>query len=359
MRCLLVLLLLTGSAWAGEATIVWHYFHAPGCRLCVETTAAVRAAAAGDPQIQVRHRPTDAVEEVQALFTMLGERGWPPETRVPPLVLIVGDAVVAGGEAIIEEVPRLAASGPRLLVARAVTPGTAPGLGFWVITLAALADGINPCVFAGIVFLVSALSLSGRERRVVMLVGGGFAAGVVLAYLALGLLLRQLLLQLSAYRWLADGIHVLALGLCLCGALISAFDAVQFWRGRPPGAMIGKLSPRLRHRINTWLRGATRARALVPAAFLAGLVVALLEAGCTGQVYVPIIVGLLEEAPLPALAWLVWYNLIFILPLLVILALTWIGLSSRQLQHFGERHWGWFKAILAGSFLALAWWMLR
>ena len=89
------------------------------------------------------------------------------------------------------------------------------------------------------------------------------------------------------------------------------------------------------------------------AAFVTGLIVSLLELACTGQVYAPIVYQI-QQGRTGAVAWLVLYNLAFILPLIVIFLLTWAGLRSDHLTRFQKRHTCAVKFALGVLFIALA-----
>jgi cytochrome c biogenesis protein CcdA len=83
--------------------------------------------------------------------------------------------------------------------------------------------------------------------------------------------------------------------------------------------------------------------------------VSLLEAACTGQVYLPTIVYIVKNTKLrlKALTYLILYNLMFILPLIVIFILSLVGFSSQKFNVFLKKHLGTIKIILAFIFLLL------
>jgi cytochrome c biogenesis protein CcdA len=91
----------------------------------------------------------------------------------------------------------------------------------------------------------------------------------------------------------------------------------------------------------------------VVAAFVAGIIISFLELACTGQVYAPIIYSI-QQGRADAVAWLLAYNLAFILPLIVIFALAFSGMSNKALIDFQTRHTFSVKVALGFVFLALA-----
>jgi len=98
----------------------------------------------------------------------------------------------------------------------------------------------------------------------------------------------------------------------------------------------------------------------VISAFATGLVISLLELACTGQVYLPtiIFVSSMSELRLRAIFYLIIYNLLFILPLMVVFILAYFGTSSKELTLFLKKHAASVKIGLGILFFALGTWLL-
>ena len=88
----------------------------------------------------------------------------------------------------------------------------------------------------------------------------------------------------------------------------------------------------------------------------AGVAVTLLESLCTGQIYLPTLALVARASPSPwqALGYLSGDNLMFILPLLAVLALALAGLRFTRLLHWSRRAVILAKLLAALLFLALA-----
>jgi len=87
---------------------------------------------------------------------------------------------------------------------------------------------------------------------------------------------------------------------------------------------------------------------------LLALGVTVFEFSCTGQVYVPVIMHLARSGSVGAIWLLVLYNVAFIVPLLVVFALAYAGVSMKQLGTVFERHVATVKFGLAFVFASLA-----
>lgn len=94
---------------------------------------------------------------------------------------------------------------------------------------------------------------------------------------------------------------------------------------------------------------------LLLSALITGFIVSLLEAICTGQVYLPTITFILKITPLRLQAWgyLVLYNLMFIAPLAAIFLFALWGATSRDFAKFMQRHIGLIKILMAVLFFGL------
>jgi cytochrome c biogenesis protein CcdA len=222
-----------------------------------------------------------------------------------------------------------------------------------VILVAGLIDGINPCAFATIIFLLSYLQIARRTPREMLMVGIAFISAVFIAYLAAGLLLYEVLSALNnrfagIQRWMNFGFASLA----LVAAALSFRDSYRA-RGGRLDEMTLQLPGFLKSRIRGVIRTGAKARHFVIAAFVAGLVISLLELACTGQVYAPIIFQI-QQGRLDAIGWLATYNLAFIAPLVVIFLLAYGGLRSETLIAFQKRHTTSVKFALGVMFVVLA-----
>jgi hypothetical protein len=139
-------------------------------------------------------------------------------------------------------------------------------------------------------------------------------------------------------------------------AALSFLDAWRFHQTGNPSSVTLQLPDRIKDRIHRTMKAGLRYNRLLPAVFVVGILVTALESVCTGQVYVPTL-ALLARAEGPASRWfvlLLLYNLMFILPLAVLLVLVWRGLGTPRLLAWSRRHVVPAKILLGLLFLALA-----
>ena len=219
---------------------------------------------------------------------------------------------------------------------------------------AGLLDGINPCAFATIIFLLSYLQVARRSPKEILMVGIAFIAAVFLAYFSIGLVFHGLVEWLSeqtGFHWIRTGMTWLFAGFALLVAILSLRDGIRASRGNLQDMTL-QLPGFLKTRIRGVIRKGARSRSFVIAAFLSGIVISFLELACTGQVYAPIVFKI-QQGSLDAVRYLLFYNLAFITPLVIIFLLAYRGMTSATLIKFQEKHTATVKFATAALFLLL------
>jgi cytochrome c biogenesis protein CcdA len=225
-----------------------------------------------------------------------------------------------------------------------------------VIALAGLIDGINPCAFTTLIFFVSLLASLGKKRREVLTVGLCFAAAVFVTYFALGLGILKTIKVISVNAGIAKCLTLGVAGMTLVFAGYSFLDWYRYRRSGKSGDITLKLPDKIRNKVRTIISRQMRTRNLVIGALVLGVVVSLLEAVCTGQVYVPTIMAVWRDPELAgrAVAYLGLYSGMFIAPLLGVFAIAMYGVSSDRMAAFSRKHVGLSKLLLGVLFLGLA-----
>ena len=144
--------------------------------------------------------------------------------------------------------------------------------------------------------------------------------------------------------------------------VLAVLNFIDYRKAKKSGTsdMLLKLPEPLRKRINATIRKGRGTQNYVIGAFVAGMLVSLLELACTGQVYLPTIiyVSSIPELRLQAILYLVIYNLLFILPLVVIFVLVYYGTTSKDLTNFLQKRAALVKLLMAFVFIALGSWLL-
>ncbi|MGQ9781885.1 MAG: cytochrome c biogenesis CcdA family protein [Nitrososphaeria archaeon] len=206
----------------------------------------------------------------------------------------------------------------------------------WPVILLAAADSINPCTFAAYTaLLLISLSLLGRKRT--LLTGFSFVLAVFLSYSLLGIGLIYLF---------ADIAHIDKM-LAVFGLAIGAYSIIRGVRPELKSPVPRSISRRI-----DFLIRKTYVSPL--ASFLLGVLVSFTLLPCSSG---PYIVGLSLISTLGNEAYryflLMFYNLIFVAPLVVILlAIIFLKQYARKVKVFRSKRLGLLE-LVSGLLLVL------
>lgn len=217
---------------------------------------------------------------------------------------------------------------------------------------AGLVDGINPCAFATIIFLISYLGYLGKTRKKILLTGISYTMAVFITYLLIGMGLLHSIMNLPVFYKISIFINIAIASFTFVLAFLSLKDYFLARQGRA-GDMILQLPRSLKQRIHKNIREKTTSPSLIISAVILGFMVSLFELACTGQIYLPTIIYLTKEHDVTGYLYLVIYNLMFILPLVIIFILFHSGLSSEKLSGFFQKNIPLIKFLTFILFMAL------
>ena len=222
------------------------------------------------------------------------------------------------------------------------------------VLLGGLVDGVNPCAISALVFLMSLLSVSKVRGGRLLLAGGSYAAATFVTYTALGLGLLGGFHSLPAFGLMSVTVNIALGGILGVLAGLSFSDALAYRRTRDAGRIRLQLPARLKRAMHAVMRRGLRAHSLVAGVAAVAVAATLLESVCTGQIYVPVLVALVREGEINArtVSLLLLYNVMFLVPLVVVFILVYRGLTTERLLSWSRRHVVAGKALM-GLFLLL------
>ncbi len=223
-----------------------------------------------------------------------------------------------------------------------------------IIIAAALADSINPCVFGVLIFLLAYMTTVFKNKTKMLIAGLIYVLSVYITYFLLGMGI----LTLAYTAGLAKPFYWFAAILAIAAGLVEIKDF--FWYGK--GFSL-QMIPGAAERIEryTLLMKKIELRhpyfGFVVSAFL-GVFVVFVELPCTGAPYLAIL-GLLSKGSYAAgIPLLLLYNLVFILPLFIIIGLVYTGYASKNMERWRKKHRGTMRLAIGLFLLALGAYMM-
>jgi hypothetical protein len=227
--------------------------------------------------------------------------------------------------------------------------------GLTTVLVAGFIDGLNPCAFATIVFLVSYLSFLGKKSKEILIYGLTFTFGVFIAYLIAGMGLMAGFRQLSGFPMITKGIYLVIAIFAFVLGILSFYDYLLFRRGQMAKMKL-QLPMALKKKVHGIIRVQTRSpKAGFIGTFALGFIIAGTEVVCTGQLYLPTIGYIMTIPKLRVYAFfnLVLYNLMFIIPLVGIFVAAFFGVTSERMALVTKERTGTVKLLTAILFIGL------
>lgn len=317
--------LLIGEITSQPNHPVPGFFYNIHCGACHSAKEFIEEVVARRPDIRVEQydlfNNTTNRELFEAVKTEFGRN-----TLSYPIV-IIGPVMLEGNEAIKTYFEPLAAAASEQardplssLLSVVYQSEKKPGEGISILLIlgAGLLDGINPCAFAVLVFLLTyLLTLSNRRR--VLLTGLVYTSAVFAFYYLSGVGIFTIVQTTG----LVTGFSVIAGIIALTAGLLMIKDAII--PGKGPTLAI----PESRKATIT----AYIEKSSLPAAAILGVLVGMFELPCTGGIYLSIISMISLKTDLMTGLWyLVVYNIAFIFPLLIITGLVYWGISPERVN---------------------------
>ena len=190
---------------------------------------------------------------------------------------------------------------------------------------AALVDAINPCAFAVLIILMTTVLAAGSRRRA-LFAGIAFASAIYISYLSMGLGVYKALSTVNLSNWFMKFIA----GLAILVGLLNIKD--YFWYGG--GGFLMEVPLSWRPKMKSLIHSVTSPLG----AFFIGILISLFLLPCTSGPYI-VILGMLsqKETFLTALSWLLLYNAVFVLPMIIITLSCYFGLKPERVEKLRQK----------------------
>lgn len=221
---------------------------------------------------------------------------------------------------------------------------TLPTLAAVLITAAV--DSINPCAI-GVALLLVATLVKQDRRRDILKIGMIYVTAVYITYFVAGLGIIHFLVGLPVQ--IANYVTVFVALLVIIGGLLEIKDF--FWYGKGESLMIPeKYAEKIADKMNDLS---------TPMAVILGIFVAAVELPCTGGPYLAILTIISQQGVnLVAYGMMALYNLIFVLPLIIIVALSYMGSykvsEMKEWKHMNKAR----MRLAAGLLMVFLGWIL-
>jgi cytochrome c biogenesis protein CcdA/glutaredoxin len=306
-------------------TVTAFYFYGDGCSHCEKVKPLLATLETRYPELRLTRLEIYNSAENRQIFSEMSKKYGVASSGVP-LIFIGNSALIGDVEITNRFEPEILIEKQRLAsfngTAQPVTPVKEPtgtqesALSLPLVIFAAIVDSANPCGLSVLVFLLIPMAAAGSRRRI-LLVGGAYITAMFLFHLLVGIGLFSVF-SLSGF---SRAFSLIGGAVALLLGLITIADVL-----RNKENFILSIPESQKGRIGNYIRIAS-----LPAAFLLGLLAGVLGFSCTGGIYISIL-GLMgrEMNVMSGLPWLLLYNLVYVLPLILITLLVAYGISPER-----------------------------
>jgi cytochrome c biogenesis protein CcdA len=204
-------------------------------------------------------------------------------------------------------------------------------------------DSINPCAIGVLILMISVMLGSGKSVKRMLALGSLYILAVFATYLVAGLGLiyffSNIPLIVTEYLSIVVGTFIIFAGV------LEVKDF--FWYGR---GLSLSIPPYFAKKLDKLASKTT-----IPGVILLGVFVSAVELPCTGAPYLAIITLLSQYFDFSAFMLLVLYNIIFVLPLLIILFMVAAGVELYKIKKWKQESRGFMRLAIGLTLFALGW----
>lgn len=211
------------------------------------------------------------------------------------------------------------------------------------VIITALVDSINPCAIGVLILLISVMLATKQSKTRMFLLSSLYIGTVGLIYFIAGLGLVQFLHAIPLVVTMI--LSITAALVLVVGGLIEIKDC--FWYGKGISLHVPARAVKTIHKMS-------RKISVFGIIFL-GFFVAAVELPCTGGPYLAITLLLAQHFDMTAVLLLALYNLVFILPLIVITGIILLGGKIYSVKKWKIKYRGYMRLAIGLVLIFLAW----
>jgi cytochrome c biogenesis protein CcdA len=210
------------------------------------------------------------------------------------------------------------------------------------IFLTAIVDSINPCAIGVLILLVSTL-VAAKKKEKMLKIGLLYISAIFITYFSFGLGLTAFMANIPLY--VAEYISIVVGVLVVIAGLYELKDF--FWYGQGfslaiPHKYVAKIQEKMRN-------------VSVGTVIFLGAFVAAVELPCTGGPYLAITLILSQNFNMAAFIMLIIYNIIFVMPLIIILMMVFFGVNLNHIQDWKQNNKANMRYAIGLLLVGLGW----
>ena len=339
------------------------YFKSTFCQDCQQIEADILALEAqGIKVVWINTADGNNDNRDSQLLLNYGEAYGVKEPTVP--LVFAGDKYYHTGAVITKNIAEISLNSANSLIDvefKEVDISKFHGLmGFVFVIIGGLIDGFNPCAMAILILFIGMLIGTKAKKSILINISIAYILGLFVTYFALGLFLMEFIGYIEPYiSNLATYINVFIIAFSLFFFVFNLYDYYVTKR-KDYKKVKNQLPKRIQkfnkkiinffsHKIND-----KNIFVVYLFSFLLAVIITFTEFLCTGQVYLPIILMIKESSVVEGTIKLLVYNIMFVLPLIVLAIITIKARSAMETSNIIREKLHIIKLITSFLFLGIA-----
>lgn len=224
------------------------------------------------------------------------------------------------------------------------------------LVISAFLNGLNPCSFSMLIFLIMLLEC--KHERILQL-GLLFCLGKFLSFVLLGTIFYKVMAMLNS-SYLVNVINLILIVILLVLCCFNLYDYFVI-KSENLGQIRAQLPSGFRKFNHNFMKKGIEtfadSKCLGAICFLIGIIIALTEFLCSGQIYLVSIVTVMQtNSPMfsQAFMYLIFYSLICTMPLIIVVLIIAAGKRTLEISNLFIEKIQYIKLIYAALFGLLA-----
>ncbi|WP_319508501.1 cytochrome c biogenesis protein CcdA [uncultured Methanolobus sp.] len=326
---ILLLVLTTGIAQAGNVSV--EYFYESGCLKCAQASPVIEKIVTQNPDINFSEY------EIASSFSLAKQYGvnTVPAVVINKSIVINYDDYKGDTELFETLLSESIETAPPIQDIPESDIDLSNSSAIWntdtqtpyVIFIAGLLAGFNPCLIAVMAFLASVIVSSGGSRKDMLVLVTGFCSGIFVTYMIVGFGILNTISYFHGIKEIITNLMVLLVAFLGLWHLYDAYYIKKHSKSsfKTPRSFID-------------LMGKAEGRNILAISFVGGSIFSLVKAPCVGAVYLMILEMLISgDDILGGTLYMALYNLGVILPILILGALLAFGLDPKKVNDYREK----------------------
>lgn len=226
---------------------------------------------------------------------------------------------------------------------------------FWkalgIIVTLGLSDSINPCIMSILALLLMQISVISTRKRIIKL-GSVFILSVFLSYTIIGVLILFVsrIFIMNVTNTLAATLGVIVMWLIVALLFIAGLINIKdfFWYGK---GITFKIPKKYLGTVDSLVKQLS-----IPSILVLALLITLIEFPCSGIMYLGAVGYLTTQFSNMAIImfFMILYNLLFVLPLIIMTGLAYYGTDPERLDKFRIKFRALFRLIMGIVLVGMA-----